>query len=87
MRRTYGWWLDEWGYAQVPRGLVVEPFVGDGRALPIDYKLFVFHGRVEAMQVHLDREHAHRWIVLDRDWRPLSRAGEAPPRTRQCFGR
>jgi hypothetical protein len=72
MREGYGHWLDEWGYRAVPRGLLVEAFVGDGTALPIDYKLFVFHGRVAAVQVHLDREHRHRWLLFDRNWRRLS---------------
>ncbi len=72
MRRPYGAWLDEWGYRDVPRGLLIEPFVGDGPALPIDYKLYVFHGRVEAIQVHVDRETRHRWVLFDRDWQGLS---------------
>ena len=74
MRSSYGGWLDEWGYRAVPRGLLIEPFVGEGSALPIDYKLYVFHGRVEAIQVHLDREGDHRWSLFDRTWRRLSAA-------------
>ncbi|MFS0771130.1 ATP-grasp fold amidoligase family protein [Sphingomonas sp. 1P08PE] len=35
-----------------------------------------------AIQVHLDREHDHRWVLLDRSWRVLSRRAEAPPRPR-----
>lgn len=65
-------WLDEWGYRGIPRGLLVEPFIGAGGRLPIDYKLYVFGGRVEYVQVHLDREHRHRWVVFDRDWRRVS---------------
>ncbi|WP_230480879.1 ATP-grasp fold amidoligase family protein [Sphingomonas sp. Leaf21] len=71
VRRPYGRWLDEWGYRSVPRGLLIEPFIGDGQ-LPIDYKLYVFHGRVAAIQVHLERETAHRWALYDRSWRRLS---------------
>lgn len=74
MRRPYGSWLAEWGYRDVPRGIIVEPFVGPALTLPIDYKLYVMHGHVAAVQVHLDRETRHRWILLDRDWRPLSRS-------------
>lgn len=72
MRHPYGAWLDEWGYRDVPRGLLIEPFIGEGPALPVDYKLYVFHGRVEAIQVHVDRETRHRWMLFDRDWRGLS---------------
>lgn len=82
-RSSYGRWLDEWGYWDIPRGLLIEPFVGNGPSLPIDYKLFVFHGRVEAIQVHLDRETDHRWAVYDRSWRRLSadapRIDSGPP--------
>lgn len=72
MRRDYGFWLDEWLYTHIPRGLLVEPFVGSTGTLPIDYKLFVFHGRVEFVQVHLQRETRHRWIVFDRHWQRVS---------------
>ncbi len=72
MRRDYGFWLDEQGYRGVPRGLLVEPFVGDGVTLPVDYKLYVFHGRVAFIQVHLNREHRHRWMLFDRDWTRVS---------------
>ncbi len=64
----YGKWLDEWLYGQIDPGLLVEPMIGDGVTLPIDYKFFVFAGRVEFVQVHLDRERNHRWIVFDRNW-------------------
>lgn len=74
MRTDYGIWLDEWLYGRIARGVMVEPFVGEGPTLPIDYKLFVFGGRVEYVQVHLDRGGRHRWIVLDRTWRRVSAA-------------
>ncbi len=82
MARDYGFWLDEWLYTHIPRGLLVEPFVGTSDTLPIDYKLFVFHGRVEFIQVHLQRETRHRWIVLDRSWSRVSSptADPDPPR-------
>lgn len=80
--RRYGYWLDEWAYRHIPRGLLIEPFIGGGD-LPIDYKCFVFGGRVEFIQVHLDRERDHRWIVMDRAWRRASSGGPdddpAPP--------
>lgn len=83
--RRYGRWLDEWAYAGVPRGLLVEPYIGSGRTLPVDYKCFVFGGRAEFVQVHLDRAGAHRWIVMDRHWRrvspPTRDPDPAPPRS------
>lgn len=79
--RRYGRWLDEWAYAHVPLGLLVEPYVGTGPVLPVDYKCFVFGGRVEFVQVHLDRAGAHRWIVMDRAWRRVSPASGNPEPT------
>ena len=76
--RRYGYWLDEWLYRQIPRGVLVEPFVGSGGELPVDYKLYVFGGRVEFIQVHLGREHDHRWLVMDRRWRRVSAASGDP---------
>ena len=82
MRRPYGLWLDEWLYRAIPRGLLVEPMVGARGVLPIDYKFYVFGGRVAYIQVHLEREHAHRWVVLDRAWRPIAPGcdGDVPSR-------
>ena len=77
-RARYGRWLDEWAYAAVPRGLLVEPYLGEGERLPIDYKLFVFGGRVSHVQVHLDRATDHRWIVMDRAWRRASPPTDDP---------
>ncbi len=83
MRTRYGAWLDEWLYRRIPRGILVEPFLGDGDRLPVDYKLYVFGGRVTHVQVHLDREHAHRWLLFTPDWRRRSATSEdvdpAPP--------
>lgn len=78
--KPYGGWLDEWLYRHVTRGILVEPFVGDGDGVPIDYKFYVFAGRVEFVQVHLGRGTRHRWILLDRDWRQVSAPnGDAEP--------
>jgi hypothetical protein len=68
MRSDYGRWLDEHAYVGIPRSLMVEPFIGVGGVLPIDYKFYVFHGRVAFIQVHLDREHKHRWLIFNREW-------------------
>lgn len=72
LRASYGGWLDEWLYAHIPRGVLIEPFVGVGRRLPVDYKFYVFGGRVSHVQVHLDRGRGHRWVMLDRDWTPVA---------------
>lgn len=84
MKQSYGEWLDEWLYGGIPRGILVEAFIGTDETLPIDYKLFVFGGTVSYIQVHLDRAGNHRWIVLDRRWKRVSPAtpdADPPPPT------
>ena len=71
-KTSYGGWLDEWLYTQIPRGILIEPHIGDPATLPVDYKVHVFNGHAEFVQVHLDRAGNHRWLLFDRDWRRVS---------------
>lgn len=84
VRKTYGFWLDEWIYKQIPHGLLVEPFIGHDGAVPVDYKFYVFNGEAVFIQVHLDREHNHRWMLFDRNWCRVSAVtpDSDPPRPR-----
>lgn len=75
----YGGWLDEWLYSRTEPGLIVEPFVGPGDVSPDDYKVYVFNGIAEVIQVHTGRETVHRWVQFDRHWRRLSRGADRPP--------
>ena len=77
-RRAYGLWLDEWAYRDLPRGYIVEPFLGSGDRLPVDYKIYVFGGHAVLVQVHLDRGRNHRWTLYDRAWTQVSMPDEAP---------
>lgn len=72
LKSTYGVWLGEWLYGKIQKGVLVEPFIGCVDRLPIDYTFYVFGGHVEYIQVHLNREHAHRWILFDRSWPRVS---------------
>lgn len=78
MAAPYGRWLDEWAYGKIPRGIMVEAFIGSAGQLPIDWKLFVFEESVRFVQVHLEREHNHRWIVMDRGWQRASAHSDEP---------
>ncbi len=78
MRRRYGYWLDEWLYDHIPRGLIVEPFVGADGVLPVDWKIYVFAGRPVAVQVHRNRETAHRWALFTPDWQRLAAPAGLP---------
>jgi len=70
---AYGEWLDEWHYRAARPFLIVEPFLGgEGAPLPLDYKVYVFGGRADIVQLHCDRDRHHRWTQFDRDWTALS---------------
>jgi TupA-like ATPgrasp len=78
LNQPYGRLLDEWLYAHIPRGFLVEPFVGEAGMLPVDYKIYTFGGSATHIQVHLDRESRHRWILFDRNWRRVSAPNADP---------
>lgn len=71
LHMTYGTWAREWLYTKIEPRLLVEPFINFGTTLPLDYKFFVFHGRVAYVQVDTDREHDHRRAVYTRDWQEV----------------
>ena len=71
LRKVYGTWLGEWHYGSARRLILVEPYIG-GEQLPLDYKVYVFGGRAQIVQVHTGRGRNHRWSQFDRNWRPLS---------------
>ena len=84
LSRAYGGMLDEWHYRTARRLLLVEPYIG-GTLLPLDYKVYVFGGRAEVVQIHVGRGGRHRWTQYDRDWTPLSDDPiAAPPPSRLC---
>lgn len=86
---SYGKWLDEWLYGHIPRGLLIEPYVGERDRLPIDYKIYTFAGQATHVQVHLDRGSRHRWMLFDRNWKRVSAASADPdplrPRSLQAM--
>jgi hypothetical protein len=69
--RYYGSWGGEWLYSQIQPRLLAEPFIGELFALPVDYKLWTFNGRVEFIQVDTDREIGHKRTMFDRDWKRM----------------
>jgi hypothetical protein len=81
LRGPYGRWLDEWHYRAARPFLLVEPFLGgEGAPLPLDYKVYVFAGRAEVVQLHSGRGQDHRWVQFDRDWQVLSEAPTDAPK-------
>jgi hypothetical protein len=59
----------EWAYSLVEPRMIVEPMLVPHGGDLIDYKLFVFGGRVEFVQVDRERHTAHKRSFFDRFWR------------------
>lgn len=68
LTQSHAKWAGEWLYTQIEPRLLVEPYIGSLTALPPDYKLFVFRGRVEFVEVDTDRGSAHKRAFFDREW-------------------
>lgn len=62
-------YLREEQYSGFARQALVEPRIGHGRALPFDYKFWVYGGRVEYVQLEVDRLSTIKITFFDRDWR------------------
>ena len=77
-RVPFGSELGEWLYGEIEPALLVEPFIGDSLELPIDYKLWLFSGKVRFIQVDTDREHEHKRVMFDSDWHRLPFTYEYP---------
>ncbi|MBN2245098.1 MAG: hypothetical protein JW755_04565 [Candidatus Aminicenantes bacterium] len=70
LRKTYGRSKMEWSYSQVKPLIMVEKLLKDrcGRLAP-NFKFFVFHGRVEMIDLFYD--HFREQAFYDRDFRKL----------------
>ena len=62
----------EWAYKHVPPRIIVEEYIQDGAGrTPNDYKLFVFHGTVQMIQVDGSRFTDHRRRLYSPRWEKL----------------
>ena len=77
----------EGAYKNIPPRILIEEFLDNGFGeAPEDYKLYVFHGRVEIIQVDVARFGQHRRKIYDRNWQEqqvelsvTTYAGTLPP--------
>lgn len=59
-------------YEGIPRTIVTEELLLDSnQSIPADYKFFCFHGRVEIIQVDVDRFNNQKRKLLDRDFNEI----------------
>jgi hypothetical protein len=70
LKTQYGAHYREWVYRGIPPRILVEEMLGEGAA-PSDYKLFVFGGKVEWIQVDLARFENHQRAIYDTFWNKL----------------
>ncbi|MCZ4076504.1 ATP-grasp fold amidoligase family protein [Rhodococcus sp. H36-A4] len=82
------YWLDqlygqgpnrEWAYGRIPRRIIVEELLtGPGGGVADDYKLFVFHGRCEFIQVDTGRFGRRTQDFYRKPWTHLPLSGGPP---------
>ncbi len=77
LRRQFHAWMKtsqypfsrEWPYKQIKPVIIAEELLLDEQGrLPVDYKFHCFNGRVEFIQMDMDRETRHRRNFYSRDW-------------------
>lgn len=83
LSRKFGIAHGEWLYGDIKPQALVEPLIGDGETAPIDYKIWVFNGRAEMIQIDTDREVAHKRCFYSRDWVKLPFGLEVPRESRE----
>jgi hypothetical protein len=73
LETDFSTWSAEYQYRWINPKLFIEQYLGhsDGRIPPPDYKFFCFHGRVELIQVDVDRFTSHARALYDRDFNSL----------------
>ena len=73
LARRYGEVTNEWWYGKIKPQVIIEEMLKDETfGIPIDYKLFVFHGEVRIVQVDYSRFQHHTRTFYDLDWQPLA---------------
>lgn len=71
LRCNYSAIREEWAYSEIPRRLLVEPFLDGGKHGLIDYKFHTFCGRVFAIEVVTDRFTSYTGAIFDPQWNQM----------------
>jgi hypothetical protein len=69
LRTTFGKPFLAWAYFDIQPMLLVEPYLKEVAANLTDYKFWVFGGKVELIQVDIDRYVNHKQYFFDRNWK------------------
>jgi hypothetical protein len=95
LNREYGYVTNEWWYTKMHPQIIIEEMLYDSEyGVPIDYKFYVFHGKVEYVQVDYYRFADRSKRFYDKNWNPQEftlgyidvnyRMGPITPKP-QCF--
>ncbi|WP_162605179.1 ATP-grasp fold amidoligase family protein [Geomonas oryzae] len=69
--RDFSKYFAEWQYRWVRPQLLIEPLLTFEGRIPYDYKFFCFNGKVELIQVDMDRFTNHTLTLLNRQFKVL----------------
>lgn len=73
LKSNYYFMWKEWQYKNIKPRIVVERLLLDeNSAVPMDYKLHCFNGRVALIQVDIDRHKDHKRNLYDPDWNRIN---------------
>lgn len=65
----YDYGKEEWQYKGIRPKIVIEKIIlSENGGIPMDYKLHCFNGKVELIQVDMDRATAHKRSLYDQEW-------------------
>ena len=69
----------EWEYRWIRPRVFIESFLADAEGrVPVDYKFFCAWGKVQVIEVDMDRFGTHTRLMLDRDFQPYDFAWRVP---------
>lgn len=69
MKKSWYWFGREWPYKNVKKKIIIEELLQDkNRSVPMDYKCWVFNGKVEFINVHFKDNGRTKINIYNRDW-------------------
>lgn len=68
LQPPHGSALYEWAYGEIRPQIIVEEYIGDETAPPLDFKFYAFDGRVEFLHVDTDRYSNHKRVFYNTKW-------------------
>lgn len=76
MNRNYYDHTKEWGYRDIVPKIIIEELLDDGfNKLPIDFKVYCFHGEPKFTEVGVGRDVDIKWGIYDNFWNPMRYSG------------